>query len=176
MKRRWFIYIITGIMFGVFDFYYHGFLSNFLGLQQVTKLAGRIAWVVLSIGIWLVPIIPIILYEAKFSRSRVLSALASSLTWCASIISYYLTNAIQLAFLGFPTRPELHVSNHNDPFFFENWKSIILHDILEGIVEWSVVAVIGGIIIGFLISFIYLHLRETHQSKKVSQINNSIIK
>jgi len=27
-------------------------------------------------------------------------------------------------------------------------------------VEWAVIAVVGGFIIGFLISFIYLHLRE----------------
>jgi len=65
MKRRWFIYFLIGIVFGVIDFYYHGFLSNFLGLQQITGLWGRVAWSVLSIGIWLVPIISIILHEAK---------------------------------------------------------------------------------------------------------------
>jgi len=166
MKRRWFIYFLIGIVFGVIDFYYHGFLSNFLGLQQITGLWGRVAWSVLSIGIWLVPIISIILHEAKVSRSRVLSALASSLTWCGSIISYYLTNAVQLAFLGFPTRPELHISNRLDPFFWINWKSVFLYDIVGGIIEWGVIAVVGGLIIGFLISFVYLYFKETSNVKK----------
>lgn len=168
MKRRWFIYIIIGIVFGVIDFYYHGFLANYLVRKQAfnSSLAREIAWLVLSIGIWLVLIIPIVLHEAKVSQSRVLSALASSLTWCASIISYYLTNAVQLAFIGLPTRPELHISNRRDPFFWGNWKSVFWYDIVGGIVEWAVVAVVGGFIIGFLISFIYLHLRETRNVKK----------
>lgn len=166
MKRRWFIYITIGIVFGVFDFYYHSFLSNFLGLQQITSLWGRIAWLVLSIGIWLVPIVPIALYEARISKSRMLSALASSLTWCASIISYYLTNAVQLAFLGIPTRPELHISNRVDPFFWSNWKIVFLYDIIGGIIEWLVIAVVGGLINGFLISFIYLYFKETRNVKK----------
>ena len=164
MKRRWVIYLIIGIVFGVVDFFYHGFLSSFLGCQQAftPSLAGEIAWLVLSIGIWLVPIVPIALYEARISRSRLRSALASLSTWCASIVSYYLTNAAQLAFLGLPGMPELHISNRSDPFFWKNWVSVFWQDIiLGGIAEWIVVAVVGGFIVGFLTSFFYLHFRET---------------
>ena len=164
MKKRWFIYIMIGIGFGVFDFYYQGFIQN----SFASRLLGEITMVMLILGIWLVPVIPIVLYETKVSQSRVMSALTCSLTWCISIISYYLFNAVQLAFLGFPTRPELHISNHGDPFFWENWKSVLWHDIFwGGIVEWSVVAVVGGLIVGFLVSFVYLRLRETRNAKTV---------
>lgn len=167
MKRRWLIYLLIGIVFGVFDFYYHSFLSNFLVRQQVIKsgLAREITWVVLSIGIWLVPIVPIAIYEARISRSRLWSALANISTWSASIVSYYLTNAVQLAFLGFPTRPELHISNRTDPFFWGNWKIVLWQDIiLGGIIQWIVVAVVGGFIIGFFISLIYLHFRKSRDA------------
>lgn len=162
MKRRWFIYIIIGIVFGIFDFYYHSFLSKIFELNQVfnSSLAGEIAWLVLSIGIWLLPFVPIVINEARISQSIVLSALMGSLSWCASIISYYLTNVVQLALLGVPTRLELHISNFKDPFFWGNWKSVFWYDIVGSIIEWGGVAVIGGFICGIFISSTYLCLRK----------------
>lgn len=155
MKRRWSIYIIIGILFGVVDFFYHGFLSNFIRRTSFSShSSAEITWLVLSIGIWLVPIIPIALYETRISLSRLWPALATSFTWCASIVAYYLTDAVQLAFLGFSGRPELHISNRGTPFFLENWRNVLWHDIiLGGIVEWVLVAFIGGFMVGFLISF-----------------------
>ncbi len=163
MKWRWFIYIMIGIVFGVADFFYYGFLSNSIKRASFNaSLFEEIAWLVLSIGVWLVPIIPIALYESRISLSRLWSALATSSTWCASIVAYYLTNAVQLAFLGLPGRSELHFSNRSTPFFWENWRNVFWYDIiLGGIVEWIMIAVIGGFIIGFLISFFYLHFRKT---------------
>ena len=92
-----------------------------------------------------------------------MSAGAGSLTWCASIISYYLTNAIQLALVGIPTRMELHISNSSDPFFWDNWKSVFWYDVAGGMAEWLVVALVGGFIIGFLISSICLHFRKNRK-------------
>jgi hypothetical protein len=152
MKRRWFIYIVVGILFGVFDFYYPDFFPH---LSFDSRFEGEIIGVVLTFGIWLVPIVPIILYEARVSRSRVLPAVASSLTWCISVIFYYVTNVVQLA-IGSPMQPDLRISNHKAPFFWVNWKNVLLSYILGHIFEWAVVAVVGGFIIGFLVSFIYL--------------------
>jgi hypothetical protein len=158
--KRWFIYAIIGIVFGVFDFYYQGFI--YIPFKSTFLL--EIIRLVLVIGIWLVPIVPVVIYEAKVSRTKVLSALASSLIWCVSIISYYLTNVVQLAFLGLPTRPEMHISNYSEPSFWVNWKNVFLGEILGGIVEWAVVAVVCGFIVGFLVSFIYLFLKKTRLS------------
>lgn len=163
IKQRWGIYFIIGIAFGVFDFFYHSFLSNILARQQAftPSIGGEIIWLTLSIGIWLVPIVPIAIYEVKTSNSKLRSSFASLLTWWASIVSYYLTNAFQLAFVGSSGRSELHISNKNDPFFWDNWTNVFYQDIIvAGIVRWSVVAVLGGLIIGFLTSFIYLRFRE----------------
>ncbi len=169
MKRRWIVYLLVGCIFGIFDFFYHGFLANILGRQEafMPSALGEFTWLVLSVGIWLVPVIPIALYEAGISGSCLRSALASILTWCTSIISYYLTNAVQLMFLGLPSRPELHVSNHSAPLFWMNWAGVFWQDIvLAGIVRWSVVAVISGSIIGFLTSYVYLQFKKVKSANK----------
>jgi hypothetical protein len=152
MKRRWFIYIVVGILFGLFDFYYPNFIPHW---SIDSRFWGEIVGIALNFGIWLVPIAPIVLYEARVSRSRVLPAVASSLTWCISVIFYYLTNVVQLA-IGSPMQPYLRISNHKSPFFWHNWGDLLATYILGHIVEWVVVAVVGGFIIGFLVSFIYL--------------------
>ncbi|WP_075617958.1 hypothetical protein [Paenisporosarcina indica] len=153
MKIRWFIYIITGFIFGVFDFLFHSFISNVLG-------QGGVSWRMLTYGVWLVPLIPVAIFEIRISKSKLRAALACSLTWILSIISYYLYMAFQLAFIGVSTRPELHISSQGDPFFWGNWESVFWGVVVGNIVEWSGVAVVGGFIIGFLISFIYLHLEK----------------
>ena len=164
MRRRWVIYLMIGIVFGAIDFFYLGFLYELAGPQVLFALfpAGRfLLWLVLNVGIWLVPVIPIALYEARLSRSRLRSAVASLSTWCAAIVAYYLTNAVQLAFIGLPGRQELHISNHSAPWFWENWASVLRGDILGGITEWIMVAVVGGAIVGFLAASILLHFRPS---------------
>ena len=118
-QRRWFSLAI-GILFGAFDFYYHRLISD---------LTGGTVWFVLSLGIWLVPLLPIALHEARTSRSALRSAVAGLLTWCASIVSYYLTNAVHLLLFGRPSRPELHISRHRDSYFWENWRSVLYGEI-----------------------------------------------
>jgi hypothetical protein len=170
MKKRWLVYTLIGIMFGVFDFYYQIFIYNTFYDQLFSGFGGSLVWPSLVLGIWLVPIIPIILYEAKFSSSSGLSALASALTWSTAVVVYYLTNAFQLAFIGVPSRPEMHISNRNDPYFWTNWIGVFLDDIIVNNVEWMVVAIIGGTVIGFLLSFVFLRRKAVRQ-KKIGQLS-----
>lgn len=160
MKKRWLIYLLIGILFGVFDFYYQNFT------QQVD--VSSLVRIILILGVWLVPLIPIILYETKVTRSTRRAALASAFTWCVSVAAYYLTNGVQLAFIGVPGRPEMHISNYNAPHFLSNWLSVFLYDLVGGSLEWLVVAVVGGVIIGFLVSFLYLRLLAVGQIKETS--------
>ncbi|HPL30778.1 MAG TPA: hypothetical protein PLG21_22255 [Anaerolineae bacterium] len=164
MRRRWAIYLVIGIVFGAIDFFYLGFLYGLAGPQVLFASfpVGRfLLWLVLNVGIWLVPVIPIAVYEARLSRSRLRSVVASLSTWCAAIVAYYLTNAVQLAFIGLPGRREMHISNHNAPYFWRNWASVLRGDILGGITEWIVVAIIGGAIVGFLTASILLRLKPS---------------
>lgn len=165
MKKRWLVYTLIGLVFGIFDFYYQTFISNTFYDQLLGGLGRSLVWPILIVGIWLAPIIPIILHEAKFSYSSWLPALASALTWSTSVIGYYLTNAFQLAIVGVSSRPEMHISNRNDPYFWVNWRGVFLDDLVANNVGWMVVAVIGGAVIGFLLSFIYLGLKTVHQRR-----------
>ncbi|MHB1134569.1 MAG: hypothetical protein ACYC4L_19535 [Chloroflexota bacterium] len=168
MKRRWLVYLAVGALFGAFDFVYLTFLYQD-SWRQAFAAAGEIArWLVflfLNVGIWLLPVVPIALYEARRTGSRLLAALASVTVWCAAIVAYYLTNAAQLAFWGLPTRMEMHVSNSGAPEFWANWASVLRGDILGGMVEWLVVAVVGGAVVGFLAGSLFLRFgrpRDEH--------------
>jgi hypothetical protein len=169
VKKRWLVYILIGIVFGVFDFYYQTFISNTFYAHPLGGLGRSLIEPILEIGIWLVPIIPIILHETGFSYSSWLSALASAFTWSTSVVAYYLTNAFQLAIVGVPSRLEMHISNRNDPYFWVNWRGVFLEDLVANNVEWIIVAVIGGIVTGFLLSFIYLRIKAV-RLKKVTLI------
>lgn len=157
MKSRWRIYALVGILFGVFDFYY----QNFTQRVEVSSLVR----IILILGVWLAPLIPIILYESKVTRSTWRAALASVFTWCVSVAAYYLTNGVQLAFIGVPGRLELHIPNYSAPHFLSNWLSVFLYDLIGGSLEWLVVAVVGGGTIGFLVSFLYLRLLAVGQKE-----------
>ncbi len=165
MKKRWLVYTLIGIFFGVFDFYYQTFITNTFQNQLLGGFGRTLVWLVLIVGIWLVPIIPIILHEAKITSASWQPALASALTWSASVIAYYLANAFQLAIIGVPSRPEMHFSNRGDSNFWRNWKVVFLEDLVANNVEWIAVAVIGGTVIGFLLSFFYLRLKAIRQRR-----------
>ena len=169
MKKRWLVYILIGIVFGVFDFYFQTFSSDTFYAHPLRGLGRSLIEPILEIGIWLVPIIPIIVHEARVSHSSWRPALASAFTWSTSVVAYYLTNAFQLAIVGVPSRLELHISNRNDPYFWVNWRGVFLEDLFANNVEWIVVAVIGGTVIGFLLSFIYLRIKAV-RLKKVTLI------
>lgn len=162
MKKRWLMYIIIGVIFGIFDFYYQEFIQ-----ELKSPIISRS---ILCYGIWLVPLLPIALYESKISLSRRNTSIASLLTWSISIISYYMFLAIDLMFIGRESRMEMHISNYLDPYFWSNWKSIFYGQVLGGIIEWILVAVVGGFIIGFLVNFIYTDLTKkiTHFKERMS--------
>jgi hypothetical protein len=152
MKKRWLIYIIIGVLFGVFDFYYQEFTSGI-----VTSYA---IWLIVTWGIWLVPAIPVTIYESKVSESIMMAALMNVLTWSVSVISYYMYMAFKLIFIGQTSMQFLHISHYRDQFYLSNLKSLFSGDVLDGISQWIGVAVVGGLIIGLLISYTYLRLRK----------------
>ncbi|WP_226670762.1 phosphoethanolamine transferase CptA [Metabacillus litoralis] len=157
MNIRYLIYIVIAILFGIFDFYFESYLTGALGFSGFRRY--------LTYGVWLVLLIPISLFEVKNSKSKIKTAIVCSITWIFSIVSYYLWMAVHRAFISIT---HLHISNiDSDTYFWENWKSFLQHNVFKrGIVEWGGVAIIGGFIIGLLISYIYLRLDNLRKSKK----------
>lgn len=157
MKKRWLTYILIGILFGVFDFYY----------QELTQsiLTSTIMWFIVAWSVWLLPVIPIVLYEAKISKSVVKSVFANILVWSVSVISYYMYIPIKLVFIGQSTMLEFYISNYRSEFYWSNLKELIWGLISKDAPEWLVVAVLGGLIVGFCIGFSFLRLRKLSNIK-----------
>ena len=152
MKKRWLIYLLIGVLFGIFDFYYQTWTQPLFPFTPF----GNIALMVAVLSVWLVMVIPIAIREAKASRSVWLAAAASAFSWSVSIISYYLFMAVKLILIGQPGREEMHFSNRSDPYFWSNIKSVFIGDILAGIGEWILVALIGGCLVGLVAGWIVL--------------------
>jgi len=57
----------------------------------------------MNYGIWLVPLIPVVNYEAKNTQKIVNPMLAGMLTWSFAIFSYYAYYAILLSLGKLPT-------------------------------------------------------------------------
>ncbi|NLV73827.1 MAG: hypothetical protein GXY52_03965 [Chloroflexi bacterium] len=155
MKKRWLVYALAGFFFGIFDFYYQILVQKHL---PAIGLLGYIK-VLLILGVFIIPLVPAVRYESKTSGSRLQAGLAGSLIWLAAIVAYYLTNAVQLAFIGFAGMPELHISQRAEPYFWENWKNVFTYSILGGMAEWGAIALVGGFIVGYLLSLILLRRR-----------------
>ena len=145
-KKRWLVYALIGVLFGLFDYYFQQIA------QSGTSLATRI---MIIYGIWLVPLVPIALYEVKRSRSELKTALACAFTWSVAIIAYYLYMAIELIIIGKDTRPELHFSNSSDPYYWSNLGQVLGNDTGGGILEWITLALVCGGLLGLCIGFLY---------------------
>lgn len=155
-KLRWLVYALVGLVFGVFDLYF----------QQITPQNGSLVVTVgVTLGIWLIPLVPVALYEVRTSRSEAKAALASMVTWSVAIISYYLYMGILIVFVGMSTRPEVYIGNRQDPYFLGNIQQLFLNEVVGSIIEWLPLAVIGGSLLGFIVGWLTkrskAYLKET---------------
>ena len=151
-KKRWLFYILIGILFGVFDFYFLNFVTPW---STQFSWFNEIVGFVLTFGVWLLPSIPILIYEKKSSPSLILPTFANCLTWCISVIIYYLTNMVQLV-VGSSTQPYLSIAHYQSPDFWTNWSNVLVTYIVGHILEWIIFAVISSLVIGILFHVIDL--------------------
>jgi hypothetical protein len=149
--KRWYFYALTGLIFGIFDWFYLDWLSRGLGPNL-----GENPFIVIPIilglnyGIWLVPIIPVTLYEANRAKTIKSPIIAGILTWSCAILSYYTFYAVLLSFGKLPNLEHLNIFNGNfhsvRPEYWRMFNRIILFQFLE----WIPIAVIGGGVTGVI--------------------------
>ncbi|NSW52037.1 MAG: hypothetical protein HPY85_06000 [Anaerolineae bacterium] len=156
MKWRWLYYLLAGIAFGIFDFYFQNW---------VQALSAWGIWINIPIlGIWLVLLVPVAVVEVKTSNSPWLTAAASAFAWSTAVVAYYLFNGIKLIVIGEPSRPEMHLSNRGDAFYWSNIRAFFTGDFVSGVGEWLIIAIIGGSLIGLVIGFVALRLKDIRKS------------
>jgi hypothetical protein len=142
--------MLAGGLFGIFDYFFQVWIFQLIPVQT-----GEFVLIPV-LGVWLVLVVPIALREAKISNSLWLTAASSAFTWSSAVIAYYLYLGVDLILIGKSARPEMHISNSSAPFYWENIKNFFEGDVLGGISEWIIVALVGGSLIGLLVGFLSL--------------------
>jgi hypothetical protein len=168
-KKRWFIYGLSGILFGVIDWYYLNLLGRFPWGNLGNSLFIVPVIIVLNYGIWLLPVLPITIHESRVSRSALRSALAGALCWSCSIISYYFFYTLLLAFWGLPNMEHLLILGSKQVGFGQEWNTAFREIILNQVFEWLPIAIIGGSLIGLIVWWLTVQKRAV----KHVAINNN---
>ncbi len=150
--KRWHSYIMIGLAFGVFDWFFLQWLADGLGPNLVENF-GENPFIVIPIiiglnyGIWLVPIIPVVIYETKRSTSIKSPILAAILTWTCALFSYFAYYAVLLSLGLLPNLAHLNVFGDRYDGFWREYARMFNRIILFQFLEWLPIAVIGGTII-----------------------------
>ncbi len=157
-KRRFFLYALIGLIFGMIDWFYLNWLAHISWGSLGESILVVPVIIGMNYGIWLVPITPVVIYEARHADRIIKPMLAGMLTWSCAIFSYYIYYAILLSLGKLIHLEHLNIfGDKNATFWWEYWhmfNGIILGQFLE----WIIIAIIGGAIIGAS-PFWFLHKR-----------------
>lgn len=159
--KRFIIYALIGVTFGVFD----NFWSRIFAYMSRNDLVETI----LVFAVWLVPTIPVVYFELKVSASKYKAAWANALVWSFAIISYYFYEFIHQIFVGGnETLAYLYISNHNtDDYWIDLWDR--MHNyVFTSISDWLLFSIITGFICGLIIAGIIIYFRKKSVAGKES--------
>lgn len=175
MPKRWLVYIVIGLFFGIVDWHFLDLLASLLdqlGQDEslfagvFTRLLIIAVFMSLNYGIWLVPVVPTAIYEVKRSRSLRKAAVAAVVVWAAAIFSYYAYYTFLLMFVGLPNLDFMLFSNRQSPTYWADWWPPFRRAVLSQFVEWIGIALIGGAMVGALSAYVYRHIAKRRVSRR----------
>jgi len=165
MRKRWMIYIIIGLVFGIIDWYFIDLLATlnqtqrlnnfFLERSEIVRQLYVGVLIVLNYGIWLVPAIPIAIFEMKRSGKLWKAALAAVLVWSMALLSYYAYYAFLLMFIGLPNFDFMLFKNRLSTTYWADWWPPFKRVIVDQFFEWLLVGLAGGTIVGVISAYLY---------------------
>jgi len=136
-RVRWVFYILVGIIFGVLDYFF---------------IAPAISdYIVPSLAVWLIPLIPIAIYEMRASGAKYKTVLASILCWVVAVLAYYVCYYLTLA-------------------LSPSMISVGWGEILADIALWGIFAIVTGGITGFFISIIYKLIHNKKSARMATDL------
>jgi hypothetical protein len=158
MANRWLTYALIGLCFGIVDWYFleglaaltqHQMINETL-LQAPEAARSLVIMVLVSLnyGIWLVPVIPAAIYEMKHAHRIRSAAFSAILIWTMALVGYYAYYAIQLMFVGLPNLGFMLFANRSAATYWVDWWPPFKRIIVDQLIEWLGVAVVGGAIVG----------------------------
>ena len=133
MKKRYLFYFALASVFATF-YWYSPLWGKYLLLPN---------WDWLNYFFWLIPATGVALYEVHVSQCVRQSAIVTALFWFTTILIYYMCYLIAV-FAG------------EDYFTFYDVVVFATAAIVPKIIQWGVVAILGGILIGGSLSWCYL--------------------
>ena len=176
-NRRFLLYTLIGFVFGVIDWFYLNWLAHISwgSLGQSILVVPII--LLMNFGIWLVPIIPVVIFEVRHAEKMIYPMLAGALTWVCAIFSYYVYYAILLSLGKLINLEHLNIFGEKYETFWPEYWEMFKRVILDQFLEWIFIAIVGGAVIGAL-AFWLLHkspmlLREVPTFKR--RTNNKVI-
>ena len=148
---RWILYTLIGLIFGVLDWYYLNWLTHDLGQALMANpIFWRVVKNILNYGIWLVPIIPVVVIESRKAANLKGPAYAGMLTWGAAVFSYYGHYGLLLSLGKLPSWDYLNIFGPKfDGFWIDYWRKL-RYIIFEGVLQWLPIALLGGALLGLL--------------------------
>ncbi len=159
-RKRFLIYSLLGITFGVADWHY----LDLLAYAQWGTLQNQawMVWVViaLNVGVWLLPLLPVALHESRVSLSAKSAALAGALCWSSSILGYYLYYTALLASGRLPHMTHLNIFQEWSAGFWQGWSAAFQKIILQQVIEWLPVSIVGGALLGLCVGWVWVRTRK----------------
>jgi hypothetical protein len=149
-KNRFLLYAAAGLVFGVMDWYYLDWLAHISWGSLGESLLVIPIIIGMNYGIWLVPIIPIVIYEARKSDKGHFPMLAGVLAWSAATFSYYVYYAVLLSLGKLIHLEHLNIFGEKYEMFWPEYWMMFNRIILGQFLEWIIIAVVGGAVIGSL--------------------------
>jgi hypothetical protein len=150
IRYRFLLYTILGLAFGVIDWFYLDSLAHFSWGKLGNSILVVPIIILMNYGIWLVPLIPVVIHEARRAQRWLSPAFAGILTWSSAILSYYAYYAALLSTGRLPNLEHLNIFGEKDESFWAGYWEMFHRIITFQFLEWIVIAVIGGAAIGAL--------------------------
>jgi hypothetical protein len=155
-KKRWIFYILIGVSFGIFDWFYLDWLATGVAPRLIeNRIIAILIITLMNYGIWLVPIIPVVIYEAKHAPTIKGPIKAGILTWCCALLSYYVLYAALLSLGKLPHMEGFYVFGEQFESFRVQYWMVLRNIVLFQLLEWLPIGIIGGGITGALAWWIF---------------------
>lgn len=165
-RYRLLVYSFVGILFGIVDWYMPDVTLYIVPptlLSNPVVVFLSLAWIW---SVWLLPAIPIAVYEMWASQQIWAAAGAVILTWLCALTGYYAYYVYLLAFVGLNQMEMLLVSARHDPLFWQAWPSTFRTLIVGQWLEWSPVAIGGGAVAGITTGWLYQKWQARHRDEQ----------
>ena len=174
MKKRWLIYILAGLLFGIGYWHYLELTTKWFGQIHINP-ENNIAFftfmfflaLLVYFGIWSIPAAVPALYEYHQSSQLKLTMLAGVIVFVSAVTGYYLNYLAMLTLIGLPHMEFLMIARAHTANFWTSWSEWFPKLILRNMIKWILVGIPFGAISGLIMiqvyNFLFLHKNQSER-------------